>query len=293
MLIAIVILITAWINYINLATARSMERAKDIGIRKVTGAFPNQLIRQYMMESWLVNLSAILLAIVLVLVLKPLFNRIIGESIGLIMLQQPVFWVSTFIILFLGIALSGFYPAFVMTRIKPASILKGTYANHGSAGTIRQILVVFQFAASLFLICGTFIVYKQVKFMQDQNPGVKIDRTIILKYPVLRENLQTQVAMFAENLEQETNITSATLASAVPGMEVAFFASNRLQGDGQDRHRLYEMLIVDDHFVETFGFELIAGRSFKKGFGNDRENLLINEEAMKTLGIGKAEDGCH
>src|SRR5664280_2537206 len=174
--IAVVILLTAWINYINLTTARSMERAKDIGIRKVSGAFRRQLIGQFLLESWIVNLFSIFLATILILLLKPIFNQIIGEKIDLVILNQPVFWISTIIILIGGILLSGFYPAFIMSRIKPVSILKGNYYNFGSAGTTRRILVIFQFAASLFLICGMFIVYKQLKFMQQQDLGVNINQ---------------------------------------------------------------------------------------------------------------------
>ncbi len=288
-IIAIVILLTAWINYVNLTTARSMERAKDVGVRKVSGAFRLQLIRQYMTESWIVNLLAIVLAAILVLALRPLFNQLIGESVGLFILKEPRFWISTLLMLLLGIVASGFYPAFVMTRVKPAIILKGNYFNSGSAGTTRQILVVFQFAASLFLICGTFIVYKQVRFMQEQDLGVDINQTIVLKYPVSRDELGQKVAMFADNLKQENNIQSATVAGSVPGMEVAYFASNRLQGD-ETQHRLFEMLTVDDHFVETFDFELAAGRSFQRGFGNDQQNILLNEAALASFGFVKPDE---
>jgi putative ABC transport system permease protein len=289
-LIAVVILLTAWINYINLTTARSMERAKDVGVRKVVGAHRHQLVQQYLTESWLVNLVAILLAAVLVFALKPVFNQIIGEDIGLFILKQPVFWLSATAVLLAGILLSGFYPAFIMTRVKPAIILKGNYFNSGSAGITRQALVVFQFAAALFLICGTFIVFRQVSFMQRQPLGVALDQTIVLKFPVSRENLDQRVAMFADNLEHEAEISRVTLTDAVPGMEVAYFASNRLQGVAEDQYRLYEMLSVDDNYFETFDFELLAGRSFQRGFGNERENLLINQSAMALLGIEKPED---
>lgn len=288
-IIAVVILTTAWINYVNLATARSMERAKDVGVRKVSGAFRSQLIRQYMFESWMVNFQAIVLAAVLVVVLKPVFNLLMGESIGLFLLKEPRFWITSLAVLLVGIVASGFYPAFIMTRVKPVVILKGNYFNSVSAGTTRRALVVFQFAASIFLICGTFIIYKQVKFMEQQELGVNIGQTIVLKYPVSRENLDQKVTMFADNLEQEPLVASVAVAGSVPGMEVAKFASNRLQG-AQAQNRLYEMLTVDDHFIETFDFELVVGRSFKEGFGNERENLLINESAMATLDIATPEE---
>jgi len=289
-IIALVILLTAWINYINLTTARAMERAKEVGIRKVAGAFRTQLISQYLTESLLVNLAAVVLALLLVLVLKPAFNQIMGENIGLFVLKQPVFWFSAISVLVSGIFLSGFYPAFILSKVQPSIILKGNYFNSGSAGITRRILVVFQFSAALFLMCGTFIVYKQVKFMQEQDLGVNIDHTIVIKFPVSRTGLDNQVNLFAENLKQENSISSVTVAGAVPGMEVAFFASNQLQGNSSDQSRLYEMLAVDDRFVETFGFKLLAGRSFQKGFGNDRECLLVNEASLSFLGIQNPEE---
>ena len=289
-IIAIVILLTAWINYINLTTARAMERAKDVGIRKVSGAFRHQLIRQYLIDSWLVNIAAIVLAAIFVIALKPIFNQVIGENIGLFLLRQPIFWLSGVSVFLLGIFLSGFYPAFIMTRVKPSVILKGNYFKSGSAGTTRQVLVIFQFAASLFLICGTFIIYKQVKFMRQQDLGMDINQTIIVKYPVSRADLNNQVDLFTENLRLEPSVRSVTLASALPGMEVAFSASNRLQGNGSEQHRLYEMLSVDDHFIETFDLKLLAGRSFQKGFGNEREQLLVNEASLPNLDIINPED---
>ncbi len=288
-IIALVILLTAWINYINLTTARAMERAKEVGIRKIVGSSGFQLVNQYLIESFLVNLVAIVVAVVLVLLFQPVFNQIIGENAGLFIFKQPIFWISLFAFMLAGIVLSGFYPAFVMNRVEPAVIVKGNYFNSGSAGTTRQILVVFQFASALFLICGAFVVYRQIKFMQEQDLGVRINQTIVVKYPVLRSGLNNQVSLFVENLKQENTIKSVTLAGAVPGMEVAFFASNQLQGNNSDQSRLYEMLTVDYNFIETFGFKLIAGRSFEKGFGNERDQLLINEASLETLGIPNPE----
>ncbi len=290
LIIAFVILLTAWINYVNLTTARSMERAKDVGIRKVSGAFRYQLIRQYMMESWMVNLAATLLAVLLLFALKPAFNHLIGINLGLVLLKETKFWLTAIAVLLLGIAASGFYPAFIMTRVKPSIILKGSYFNSGAAGTTRRILVVFQFAASLFLICGTFIVYQQVRFMQKQPLGVNIDQTVVVKYPVSRDDLNQKVQLFAKNLEQKSFVKTASLTGSVPGMEVAYFASNRLKGNTTGQNRLYEMFTVDDHFIETFDFELAAGRSFEKGFGNERENLLLNEAALAPLGFSKPDE---
>jgi putative ABC transport system permease protein len=288
--IAIVILVTAWINYVNLTTARSMERAKDFGLRKVTGASQKELVYQFITESWLVNLASAILVIIFVILLKPVFNRVIDENIGLFILGQPYFWLFAALFIIAGVILSGFYPAFIISRIKPAEIIKTNYFISGSAGLTRQILVIFQFVAAIILICGTFIVYKQIRFMQKQDLGVNIDQTIVLKFPVSREGLNQKISLFAENLKTEPFVKFVTVTGSVPGMEVAFFASNRLQGEGSDQHRLYEMLTVDENFVGTFGLRLLAGRSFREGFGNERESLVINEAAMLYLNINKPED---
>lgn len=177
-----------------------------------------------------------------------------------------------------------------MSRVKPAEIIKTNYFISGSAGLTRQVLVILQFAAAIVLICSTFIVYKQVRFMEKHDLGVNIDQTIVLKFPVSREELIQKITLFAENLKTEPFIQSVSLAGSVPEMEVAYFASNRLEGETSEQHRLYEMLTVDEGFVDTFGFRLLAGRSFQKGFGNERESLLINEAAMLYLNINKQED---
>jgi putative ABC transport system permease protein len=288
--LALVILLTAWINYVNLTTARSMERSKDIGLKKVVGASQREIVYQFLTESLLVNIISVIFAIMLVMLLNPVFSRITGENIGLFILNQPGFWLIATVFLILGIIISGSYPALVMSRIKPAEIIKINYFTSGKAGIVRQALVIFQFAAAIILICGTFIVQKQIRYMEKQDPGVNISQTIVLKFPVSRDSLLQKIAHFAENLETLPNIASVSLTGAVPGMEVAFFASNRLQGEGSEQHRLYEMLTVDEDFVKTFGFRLLSGRSFQKGFGNEMEYLMINESAMHYLNIAKPED---
>ena len=126
--------------------------------------------------------------------------------------------------------------------------------------------------------------------MQRQSLGVNINQTIVLKYPVTRVDLNQQVDLFAKNLEEQPLVNSVSLAGAVPGMEVATFASNRLLGSTPGQNRLYEMLTVDDDFIKTFDFELVAGRSFEEGFGDEQQNMLINEASLSPLGFTKPED---
>lgn len=288
--IAFVVLITAWINYVNLSTARSLERAKEVGIRKVSGAFRWQLIGQFYLESFIINIAALLLAFLIVLISRSSFNELTGKDIGIFIFGKPVFWISLILSLLAGIFLSGLYPALVLSSVKPALILKGKFANSSSGNMLQKVLVVFQFAAAMFLMIGMSVVQKQISFMHQQSLGVNIDRTIVMKYPVSSAKLEVSVAQFAERIRTMPGVKSATVAGSVPGIEVAKFAANRMYGSSDKATRLYEMLTVDYDYVDMFGLELVAGRSFKKHFGNDSANMMVNEETLKQLGIASAAE---
>lgn len=286
-LIALAILLIAWINYINLTTSRSLERAREVGVRKVSGALKKQLIVQFLTESTLVNVFSLLVSIALFLLFIPSFNSFIGKNVGIAILNMPIVWGLIILFLVTGIALSGLYPSFVLSSIKPAIILKGKFLNSKNAGMVRKSLVVFQFAASLVLICGTLIVYAQLKYMQNQPLGVDVDKTLVLKFPAQTPNLMEKVMSFKRELKELPDIKNVTISNAVPGMEVAFFLSNRLYEDASSQNRLYEMQTVDYDFIETYGLNVLEGRGFDKSFTNDVRNVVLNEEAVKQLGFTK------
>jgi putative ABC transport system permease protein len=168
LVIAIFIIVIAWINYINLSTARSQERAKEVGVRKVMGSHRSQLIRQFMLESLLINFFAIVLAFILLVISLPLFNSITGKSVNFSLLTDLKFWLALSIIFIAGTFLSGLYPAFVLSSFQPIAVLKGRLAKTSHGAFLRQSLVIFQFAASVTLMVGTFSVYRQLNYMQDQ-----------------------------------------------------------------------------------------------------------------------------
>ncbi|MFT3934372.1 MAG: ABC transporter permease [Chitinophagaceae bacterium] len=289
--VAIVILLTAWINYINLTTARSLERAKEVGIRKVAGALRSQLIKQFLVEAGIINITAALLAFVIIFLAQPYFNQLTGTSVtSWLLISKPLFWIVLLLVLTAGIFLSGFYPALVLSAVKPASILKGKYAHSTRGNLVQQVLVVFQFSATLFLMIGMFVVQKQIRFMHQQDLGVNIDRTIVLKYPVSSSNLNTTVQQFSEHLKNLPNIKSVSVAGSVPGLEVAKFASNTVAGNNAANARLYEMLTVDYDYINMFGLQMAAGRSFKKDFGDEKNNLLVNEAALPQMGFRTATE---
>jgi putative ABC transport system permease protein len=182
LVIAAFIIAIAWINYINLATARSIERGKEVGIRKTLGSLRRQLILQFLFESLLINTLAAILAFVLILLFLPAFNAIAGRDLNLSLLGTAGFWYSLILLFVTGTILSGLYPAFVLSSFKPITVLKSRLATtRGSF--LRQSLVVVQFVASVLLMVGTFTVYRQLHFMQHQDLGVQTTQTLVVKGP--------------------------------------------------------------------------------------------------------------
>lgn len=289
-LVALATLAIAWINYINLTTARSLERAREVGLRKVLGGTRRQLVGQFMLESAFVNLLALVFAIMLVSGAAPLFNQLMGREIGFVMLREPMFWVVAITTFTVGVFLSGFYPAFVISNVKPSEVLKGKYTHTGKAGTVRRCLVVLQFTASLVLVAGTFTVDRQLAYMRQQPLGVDIEQVFAVKYPGATEGLGMKMEAYKRDLLTIPGVENATTSGSVPGMEVATFLSNHLTSDATQQNRLYEMLVVDGHFLQTYRLEIIAGRGFDDAFTGDENRMVINERAARALGFSTAEE---
>jgi putative ABC transport system permease protein len=172
--VAVLILIIAWINYINLSSAKSIERAREVGVRKVMGSYKGQLIQQFLFESFILNIIAVALSILFVVLLTPWFGEITGRELGYLLFGQNMFWVWIGALIFGGAALSGLYPAFVLSSYRPVDVLKGRFKNTGQGVLFRKGMVITQFVASITLIVGTFTVYRQIRFMQEQKLGVDI-----------------------------------------------------------------------------------------------------------------------
>lgn len=289
-LVALAILAIAWINYINLTTARSLERAREVGIRKVSGGTKRQLITQFMLESTFINLVALLLAVGLVSLFSPLFNQLIGKQIGFVMLGQPMFWLAAAGTFVVGVVLSGFYPAFIISNVKPSEVLKGKYTHTGKAGLVRKCLVVLQFTASLVLIAGTFTVDRQLAYMRSQPLGIDIQRVFAIKYPGAMKDLPERMEAYKRELKALKGVEEVATSNAVPGMEVAAFFSNHLTSDATMQNRLYEMLVTDYDFIDTYGLEVVAGRGFGEEFTGDENRMVINEAAARNLGFTTPEE---
>jgi putative ABC transport system permease protein len=287
-LIAFFIIGIAWINYINLATARSLERAREVGVRKLLGAVRQQLIRQFMLESLLLNLLALLVAIILTIAINPFFVRLTGRPLDLFFSLPPAYW-QIFAALFLaGTFLSGFYPALVLSRYRPVLVLKGLFKNAAGGQLLRKGLIVGQFAASIILIAGTMIIYRQVHFMRSQQLGVNIDQTLVVRGAgsgLADSAYHDAFQAFKGEVLQVPGVKSMTASSNVMGREILWSTDwHRLRGGDRHSNNLFH-LGVDEDFIGAYGLKLLAGRDFSRTSGSDRHTVVLNQTAVRALGI--------
>ncbi len=281
--IALFIMIIAWVNYINLATAKSFERANEVGVRKVMGAQRAQLMNQFLSEAFLVNLFATGLSLTLVQLLWPWFSTWTGRNIPLYFLFEMDFWLIAATLLLLGTLLFGFYPALVLSNFKPVSVLKGKAVRSGQGSMLRKGLVVFQFTSSVFLIIGSIVVYQQLQFMQNQDLGVNIHKTLVVKGPGVVVDSLFKNAM--EGLKAEAlrlpEIKNVTGSSNVPGDEI--FWAMGVQRLNQTAGITGYTVGMDHDYVGAFGLKIIEGKNFDNTT-NRRKSVILNRSMVSTLG---------
>jgi putative ABC transport system permease protein len=287
--IAFFIAAIAWVNYINLATARSLERAREVGVRKVLGALRKDLIRQFLVESLLLNFLALMLAIAISWAVNPLFNRLTGRAIDSIPLTYWQYFAALFIT---GTFLSGIYPAFVLSRYNPVSVLKGLFKNSSGGQFLRKGLIVGQFAASILLIAGTIIVYNQVHYMRSQTLGANIDQTLVVNgvNSMKDSTYNTVYPSFRQDILNIKDIKNITGSSDVEGTEITWSTDwQRLRGNPKKNYSLRH-LGVDYDYIPNYGLKIIAGRQFSKDFPTDDKGVILNESAVRELSYAKPED---
>jgi len=288
--LAYVILIIACVNYINLSTTKAIDRAKEVGIRKVSGANALQLIVQFLMESMILNTIAIILAITLMMSAQYFLPQFLGSGSTVGLLFDGALYLRVVLVIVGGILLSGIYPAMVLARVNPIVVLKGRYAFSKSGILLRKGMVAFQFTASLLLIAGTFAVYRQISFMQSQKTGVNINQTLVFKAPVGTTGYDQKVLSFKNAIKSIPGVNVITASGPVPGKEVGKFAADRRFGAPRKDERLFEMLRVDHEFIKAYGLELIAGHAFDKSRAADSTGVILNEAALKQFGFASPEE---
>ncbi|WP_416865073.1 MAG: ABC transporter permease [Imperialibacter sp.] len=298
--IAILTLLIACINFINLSTAKSLQRTKEIGMRKVLGAWKTQLVIQFLGESLVVSLVAAFIACGLSFYLLPALNTLTDKE-----LVFGDFITASNALMFLALVLitaiaAGLYPAFFVTKIDPANSLKGILSNKGKAGlSFRKVLVIVQFTVSIILISGGIIVYQQVNFMRNRPMGFEKD--FIINVPLFSNNfnnafggvegnMRQRMNTFEDEMMRSPNVLASTLSDNPLGLGSVY---RPVVPDGHTREEniIAPVLSVDYDFIDTYGLSVVAGRDFDKSFGTDHLNaVLVNESAVKDYGFGSNEE---
>ncbi|MCB9051548.1 MAG: ABC transporter permease [Lewinellaceae bacterium] len=290
---AFFILIIAWVNYINLATARALERAREVGLRKVLGAGRRQLIGQFLLESFMLNLTAFILALGLVQAALPLFSSMLGRQLSFSLANNAQFWLFAIGVFMGGTLLAGLYPAFILSGFRPLTVLRGQLKNTAEGMVMRKGLIVFQFTASIALIVGTVVVFQQVQYMRQQNIGVDIRQTLVLEGPsTVQDSLyDSQFEPFRNDILKLPGVRSITGSAYVPGDEIYWTAGVRwMRRDGEEAasSTIYTQGI-DTDFLNAYGLSLAAGRNFSRDRGEDERGCLLNETAASLLGFPSPE----
>ncbi|MES2849635.1 MAG: ABC transporter permease [Bacteroidota bacterium] len=291
--IAFFIVIIAWVNYINLATARAINRAKEVGIRKAIGSQKRQLIFQFLSESAVLNGVAVLLALIIVLIAIPGFNTLSGQQLSFSLFANGIFWAGLAALFFFGVFFSGMYPAFVLSSFRPIEVLKGKMTSTSKGAYLRKGLVVFQFAASLFLLVGTFIVYKQIQFMRQQSLGLNVEQTLVVTHPtvVTDSTYDSNITALKQHLLQQPSVKSVAISTSIPGEAVGWNAGGiKLVGAEESTQKQYRVIGVDYDYIKAYGLKMIAGRAFSKDFGTDDKAVIFNRKGLEQLGFNKPEE---
>jgi putative ABC transport system permease protein len=304
MIIGFFIITIAWVNYINLATVGSVNRAREIGVRKVLGSQRGDLIRLFLIESFSLNLISFGIAMILVYFSRPFLYSLFGIHFQLTIMFSNTYGIVFLAFLIAGAFLSGLYPAFVLSGFKPVAVLKGKV--QASAGLLlRQSLVVFQFALSILLIIGTFVVYQQVHFMLNQDLGIKTSQVMVLDRPgrwdTARSTHSLLVQRFKDALKDDPAIESVAMCDEKPGKEIrwpAMFAlkgaagaSGSGSGTGPAAASVpINTTLIDEDYIPTLGMNMLAGRNFSRSFKTDVRGLILTASAVRLLGFGDVHE---
>ncbi len=286
-IVAIVILLIACINFMNLATARATKRAKEIGVRKVSGAARPALIAQFMGEAMLLTFFSIFIAITLTVLLLPAFNSLTGKQLTL-PVRQPLFWLAMLGLLLVSGAVSGSYPAIFLSSLNPLRVLKGSMRFSGGATFFRKALVVFQFGLSMIFLVGMIVVYRQLDYIQRTNLG--FDRSNLLYIP-LEGELGNKYELFKQESEKMPAIQQVTKLRQPPTSLFVHTGDIRWQGKDPNVVVSFVQSDVGYDFVKTMDLKMAEGRDFSRDFPTDSAGFILNETAIKKIGytdpIGK------
>ena len=284
--VGLFLVLLASVNFMNLSTAHSLKRSKEVGIRKTLGSTRSRLLQQFLTESGLITFISLLFALVLTLVALPFFNILAGRSIE-VPFSNPFFWGIVLITtIVLGVA-SGSYPAFFMSRFIPSKVLKGVSAAKTGGGNIRNVLVVFQFTISVFLIVSTIVVYHQLDFIQSKDLGYNKGQVLIIENAFAAGD---DAHVIKEEIEQLGQVSKVSLTSFLPTPSSRSNTSFFIDGSTEQEDAVnMQVWTVDMDYLPTMGLQLVSGRDFNPAFAADSTGMIVNEAALKILGKNPEE----
>ncbi|MFZ1527994.1 MAG: ABC transporter permease [Ferruginibacter sp.] len=296
--IALLILFIAWFNYINLSTANSLKRANEVGVRKVVGASQRSLVLQFLGESLLVNLLGFGLSLILILLIQPLFNDIIGKELSLASLMGSRVWLVGLLLLITGSLLSGAYTAFSLSGFNPVETLKGKLSKTTKGVALRKSLVVVQFSISIALLLATVLMYQQLNYMQNKNLGVNTEQLLVIRGPEVGKDstYKSRKSAFWMEIAGQSFVKDYALSGTIPGNGYNFATSGFTQPGSKkgDELKSYSFAIIDNRYLNTYQVPLKAGRNFTAEEcnieWNDNSKVLLNEKAIQELGFASAEN---
>ena len=286
--VAFFMLLIACINYMNLTTARSARRAKEIGIRKVTGSSKLQLVSQFLIESTLTAIFALVLSLGLIALLLPTFNTLSGKFISFETLVKPdTIMMILAVILFVGVV-GGSYPAFYLSKFNPVSVLKGSLSKGSSNVALRRILVVVQFSISMIMLICTWIVYDQLKYLRNKDMGFNKDQVLVANANS-NNDIRSKILAFKNEMRSDPQILAVSTSQAVPGNGVNFNlftieSKNGWVDKGVDCYA------VDEDYFKTLGMKIVKGRNFT-GLSDTLRSIIVNENMVKEFGWAENEIG--
>jgi putative ABC transport system permease protein len=296
-IIAVLILLIAYINYVNLSTAKVIERAKEVGIRKVLGSQRMQLIKQFLFESLLLNVISVAVAVFIVLLCMPWFSALCGVQIGFTLWKDPYFASGFIILLAAGILLSALYPALILSNYKPVQILKGKFMNNTESVSLRKALVVFQFAATIAFMMGTLVVYQQVNFMKSSNTGMDMKQTLVVLAPqnvrVTDQdalNFTVKDSVFQHVAMRDPRIRNITSSSGIPGQNIDYIMSYTRHTQAGEKSLRLSTLEIGNRFLDQFKVKVIAGSKITANTNFAKPPMMLNEAAVVSLGFKNAQD---
>jgi putative ABC transport system permease protein len=278
--IAILIVIIAAINFMNLSTAQASKRAKEVGIKKIGGSTRGALIAQFLTESFILSFIALIFALVIIRISLPYFNNLLGTKLYLSFISNwyniPVLLLFTVIVGFLA----GSYPALFLSSFNPYEVLKGSVRNSMKNGSLRRVLVIFQFAVSILLIVGTMVMYRQIKYMLNKDVGFNKEQLIVINRA---EALGTKLKSFKDAVKGIPGVINIASSTAVPGRNNN---NNGYMMEGRkDETFLMQTNWIDYDYLETYGMTIVSGRNFNESFSTDHDACLVNETAVKDFSI--------